>query len=73
VLITKRKLLHYFECHHIMVVMSAVLGDIIQNRDGSGQVDKWAIKLMGHDITYVPSIAIKSQILSNFIAEWMET
>jgi hypothetical protein len=36
-------------------------------------VAKWAIELMGHHITYVPRKAIKSQILANFIAEWMET
>ena len=27
---------------------------------------------MGHDIRYVPRIAIKSQALANFIAEWTE-
>jgi hypothetical protein len=31
VLIAKRKLLHYFESHHVMVVTLAALGDIIQN------------------------------------------
>jgi hypothetical protein len=73
VLIAKRKLLHYFESHHIMVVTSAVLGDIIQNRDMSGQVAKLATELMGYHITCVPRMAIKSQIFANFVAEWTDT
>jgi hypothetical protein len=34
---------------------------------------KWALKLMGLDITYVPQIVIKSQALEDFVAEWTET
>jgi ribonuclease HI len=73
VLIAKRKLLHYFESHRIMVVSLAALGDVIQNRDASGRVAKWATRLMGHHITYVLRTAIKSQILADFVAEWTET
>ena len=40
VLKAKRKLLHYFESHPVMVVTSAPLGDIIQNRDAMGRVAK---------------------------------
>lgn len=53
-LIAKCRLLHYFESHHIMVVMSATLGEIIQNQDTSGRVAKWAMELMRHHVTYVP-------------------
>lgn len=35
ILITKCKLLHYFESHPVVVVTSALLAEIIQNRDTS--------------------------------------
>ena len=70
ILIAKRKLLHYFEGHPIIVMACAPLGDVVQNRDASSHVAKWAAKLMGYHITYVPRTAIKSQVLANFIAEW---
>lgn len=72
VLIAKRKLLHYFESHQVVVVTSAVLSEIIQNWDASGRVAKWATELMKHHITYVPRMAIKSQVLADFVAEWTE-
>ena len=72
VLITKRKLLHYFNQHRVSVVTSFPLGEVILSRDASGRVAKWALELMGHDIIYVSRTAIKSQALTNFVAEWTE-
>jgi hypothetical protein len=72
VLITKRKLCHYFDSHPITVVSSSALGDIINSRESSGRIAKWGLELMGHNISYIPCIAIKSQVLNNFMAEWME-
>ena len=31
---------------------------------------KWALELMGQEISYAPRTAIKSQVLVDFIAEW---
>ena len=31
---------------------------------------KWALELMGQGISYAPQMAIKSQVLANFVAEW---
>lgn len=73
ILISKRKLIRYFESHPVMVVTSAPLGEIIQNRDASSHVAKWATELMGYLISYVPRTAIKSQVLADFIAKWTET
>ena len=60
VLMVTRKLLHYFTDHKGMVVTSFPLGDIIHSRDAMGQISKWALELMGHDIRYIPYTAIKS-------------
>jgi hypothetical protein len=38
-----------------------------------GRITKWALELMGLDITYLPQKAIKSQALADFMAEWTET
>ena len=54
------------------MVSSAPLGDIIQNREATGRVAKWAIELGPHDLKYMPRIAIKSQALVDFINDWTE-
>ena len=33
---------------------------------------KWALELMGQGISYAPRMAIKSQVLADFVAEWTE-
>ena len=54
ILITKRKLCHYFESHPVIVMMSFPLGEVIQNLDAMGRIAKWALKLMGQGISYAP-------------------
>ena len=71
-LMVTQKLLHYFTDHEVTVVTSYPLGDIIRNRGATGQISKWALELMGHDIKYIPRTAIKSQAHTDFAAEWME-
>jgi hypothetical protein len=73
ILITKLKLLHYFESHLIHVINSYGLREIIGNRLAMGSIAKWALELMGLDIAYVPQTAIKSQSPTNFMVEWIET
>ena len=72
VLTATQKLLHYLTDHEVTVITSYLLGDIVRNRDAAGRISKWELKLMGHDIRYIPHTAIKSQALVNFVAEWME-
>ena len=60
VLITKRKLCHYFESHTVTVVMSFPLGEVIQSQDTMGRTTKWALELMDQGITYASRAAIKS-------------
>jgi hypothetical protein len=48
------------------------LKDIIVNRDSSRRIGKWAMELSKYVIDFEKRIAIKSQVLPDFIAEWME-
>jgi ribonuclease HI len=73
VILTRRKLRHYFESHSVTVVSSFPLGEIIQCREASGRIAKWAVKLMGETISFAPRKAIKSQVLTDFLAEWVDT
>jgi hypothetical protein len=47
ILMTKRKLRHYFDVHHITVVSKYPLGEVIQNPEAEGRIAKWALELMG--------------------------
>ena len=67
-----QKLLHYFTDHEVMVITSYPLGEVICNRTVVGQISKWALEIMDHDIRYVPRTSIKSQALTDFITEWIE-
>jgi ribonuclease HI len=72
VLMTKRKLRHSFDAQHITVVSKYPLGEVIQNPEAKGRIAKWAHELMGQNISYAPRSAIKSEVLTDFIAEWTE-
>ena len=71
-LITSRKLRHYFESHKITVVTDFPLGDILHNRDATGRISKWAVELGALNIDFTPRKAIKSQALADFVVEWTE-
>jgi len=65
-----RKLCHYFQAHNVTIVMSYPLGQILQNREGTGRTVKWAIKLAKIRLRFAPRRAIKSQALADFVMEW---
>jgi hypothetical protein len=48
------------------------LNDIFGNRDCSGRTGKWATELSEHVIDFLKRSAIKSQVLVDFIADWIE-
>jgi hypothetical protein len=60
VLITSRKLRHYFQEYSISVVPDYPLGDILRNQDATGRISKWAVKLGALYIDFNPRTAIKS-------------
>jgi hypothetical protein len=72
VLITSRKLRHYFQEYSITVVTDYPLGDILRNQDATGRISKWADELGSLNIDFKPCTTIKSQALVDFMAEWRE-
>jgi hypothetical protein len=68
--LAQRKLRHYFESHPVTVISSFPLGEVIQKREVTGRIAKWAMELMGNGLAYALRKAIKSQILADFLAEW---
>jgi hypothetical protein len=70
ILITSRKLRHYFDAHKISVVTNFPLADILHNRDATRHISKWAVELGALTLDFKPRTAIKSQALVDFMAEW---
>jgi hypothetical protein len=65
-LITLRKLCHYFQA------LKIPLGEIIRNCDANGRIVKWSVEPGEFDIEFFPQRAIKSQILADFVSECTE-
>jgi hypothetical protein len=58
--------------HPIIVVNEAPLSNILNNPKATGRVSLWGIELPHLDITYEKRKVIKSQVLPDFIAEWLK-
>jgi hypothetical protein len=50
--LAQRKLRHYFESHPVTVISSFPLGEVIQKREVTGRIAKWAMELMGNGLAY---------------------
>jgi hypothetical protein len=59
VILASRKLRHYFQTHKVRVTSNRGLGELLRNPE-----------LSGYNITFEPRIAIKSQVLADFIIDW---
>jgi ribonuclease HI len=72
VLLTARKLRHYFDDHKVIVVTGFPIGDILHNKETIGRIAKWACELGSHDIEFRPRTTVKTQALVDFVSEWTE-
>jgi hypothetical protein len=70
VLIASRKLCHYFQAHKILVVTSYPLWAVLHNPNATGNIAKWAVELAEFELDFVACLAIKSQVLADFVAGW---
>jgi hypothetical protein len=69
VVMTSRKLRHYFQAHKVTVISSS-LGEVVRNKDMVGRIAKWVVELSQFDVHFVPRTTIKSQVLADFVADW---
>jgi hypothetical protein len=72
VLLTARKLRHYFDDHKVIVVTRFPIGDILHNKEAIGRIANWACELGAHDIEFRPRTTVKTQALVDFVSEWIE-
>jgi hypothetical protein len=73
VLMTTRKLKHYFLAHTVWVISDHPLARVLQSKEAMGQMAQWTVEIGQYDVEFVPRRAIKSQALANFIAEWTDS
>src|SRR3954462_11784650 len=72
VIMTSRKVSHYFDEHPITIMSSAPLVDILNNPGATGRVNEWNIELSPRDLQFKHPTAIKAQVLPDFLVEWTE-
>ena len=65
-----RKLHPYFKAHTIEVLTEYSMKQVLHKPETSGRLMKWAIELSEFDIRYRPKIAIKWQVLDDFVMEF---
>jgi hypothetical protein len=70
VLIASRKLRHYFQAHKILVVTSYPLRAVLYNPNATDNIAKWAAELAEFELDLVTRHVIKSQVLTDFVANW---
>jgi hypothetical protein len=73
VLMTTKKLKHYFLMHTAQVVSSRPLARVLQSKEAMRQIAQWAVEIGQHDVEFVLRWAIKSQALADFITEWTDS
>jgi hypothetical protein len=73
VIMSACKLWHYFEAHTIRIPTNQPLNDIFENRDRFRRISKWAMELSEHVVDFEKCSTIMSQILADFMTEWMES
>ncbi|KAL6185347.1 hypothetical protein ACLB2K_041481 [Fragaria x ananassa] len=68
-IVSARKLRHYFQAHSITLFTNCPLRQVLLKPETSGRLAKWAIELGEFDIHYMPRVAIKGQAAADFILE----
>ena len=66
---TSRKLRHYFQGREIRVITDQPLRKIINKPDASRRLINWAVELSQFNLVFLPRTSIKAQALVDFIVE----
>ena len=67
--IASRKLRQYFQGRQVTVMTNQPLRRILHRPDMSGRLAAWTIELSQFSLEFAPRMAMKSQALSDFVAE----
>jgi hypothetical protein len=59
--------------HIVRVVSDSPLAWVLQSKEATGRITQWAVEIGQYDVEFVPQQTIKSQALTNFIAEWTDS
>ena len=68
-----RKLKPYFQAHTIVVLTDQPLKRAMSSPEAAGRMALWAIELSEFDVQYRPRMAVKGQIVADFIAEYIQS
>ncbi|XP_071727740.1 uncharacterized protein [Rutidosis leptorrhynchoides] len=68
-LLTSRRLRRYFQGYPIHVLTDLPVKHVLSKPKISGRLAKWAIELGSYEITYLPRISVKGQVLADYLAE----
>jgi hypothetical protein len=60
VVMSGKKLHHYFEAHRVRVLTNQLVNGIFGNQDCSGRIGKWAMELSEHVVDFKRRSVIKS-------------
>ena len=72
VVLSTRKLPHYFQAHTVVVLTQLPLKTILRSADYIGRVAKWGTILGAFDIKYMPRTSIKGQVLIDLVVKFTE-
>ncbi|XP_025618967.1 uncharacterized protein [Arachis hypogaea] len=67
--VTARRLRHYFQSHTIVVRTNHPLRQILTKPELAGRLTKWSVELSEFDIQFQTRSALNAQILADFITE----
>ena len=69
-LVVSRKLRPYFQAHPVVTTTNQPIRKIMNKIDAARRLIQWVIELGQFDIKYRTQVAIKAQVLANFIVEF---
>ena len=69
-LVVSRKLRPYFQAHLVVITTNQPIRKIMNKIDAAGRLIQWVIELGQFDVEYRTQVAIKAQVLANFIVEF---
>ncbi|GAV60119.1 RVT_3 domain-containing protein [Cephalotus follicularis] len=68
-IIAARKFIPHFQAHTIKVLTDKPLRQVLAKPDTSGRLVKWSVELDQYDVRYESRLAIKSQVLTDFMGD----